>query len=80
VGFEVLTAMVMMSSTFWDIMPYSPSKVNSIFGGICSLQLQDQIISQERSQHEEGSKHGSFLLHLFIDFENGGDKFLRNVG
>jgi hypothetical protein len=28
VGFEVLTAVVMKSSIFWDIMPRSPLKVN----------------------------------------------------
>jgi hypothetical protein len=28
VGFEVLTAVVMKSSIFWDVMPCSPLKVN----------------------------------------------------
>jgi hypothetical protein len=32
VGFEVLTAVVMNSSVFWDIMPCSPLKVNRRFG------------------------------------------------
>jgi hypothetical protein len=28
VRFEVLTAVIMKSTIFWDIMPYSPLKVN----------------------------------------------------
>jgi hypothetical protein len=40
VGFEVLTPVVMKSSTFWDITPCSPLKVKVHFGGICRLQLQ----------------------------------------
>jgi hypothetical protein len=27
-GFEVLSVLVMKNSIFWDITPYSPSKVN----------------------------------------------------
>jgi hypothetical protein len=34
-GFEVLTAVVMKSSVFWDIMPCSLLKVNQHFGGTC---------------------------------------------
>jgi hypothetical protein len=33
-GFEVLTAVVMKSTIFWDITPCSPLKVNQRFGGI----------------------------------------------
>jgi hypothetical protein len=33
VGFEILTAEVMESSIFWDIMSYSKLKVNRRFGG-----------------------------------------------
>jgi hypothetical protein len=32
VGFEVLTAVVMKSSIFWDVSPCSPLKVNRRFG------------------------------------------------
>jgi hypothetical protein len=39
-GFEVLTAIIMKSSVFWDITPYSPLKVNQIFGEIYRLHLQ----------------------------------------
>jgi hypothetical protein len=34
VGCEVLTALIMKSSVFWDIMPCTPLKVNWLFGGI----------------------------------------------
>jgi hypothetical protein len=30
-GFEVLTAVAMKSSTFWDIMPYTPPKIDEHF-------------------------------------------------
>jgi hypothetical protein len=30
VGFEVLTAVVMKSTVFWNIMPYSPLNVNEV--------------------------------------------------
>jgi hypothetical protein len=33
VGFEVLTAVVMKNTIFWDITPCSPLKVNRRFGG-----------------------------------------------
>jgi hypothetical protein len=38
VRFEVITAVVMKSTIFWDITPYSPLKVNRRFGGTCRLQ------------------------------------------
>jgi hypothetical protein len=36
-GFEVLTAVIMQSSVFWDITPCNPLKVNRCFGGISRL-------------------------------------------
>jgi hypothetical protein len=39
-GFEVVTAVVMKSSIFWDITPYSPLKVSHRFGGIFRLHIQ----------------------------------------
>jgi hypothetical protein len=35
IGIEVLTAVVMKSSIFWDITPCSTSKAGRRFGGIC---------------------------------------------
>jgi hypothetical protein len=52
VGSEVPTAVVMISSIFWDITPCSPSKVSRRFGGTCRLHLQGRIISQGRNQRE----------------------------
>jgi hypothetical protein len=49
-SFEVLTAVVVKGSVFWDITPYTPLKVNRRFGGIRRLQLHDQRISQTRNQ------------------------------
>jgi hypothetical protein len=45
--FEVLTAVDMKSSSFWDITLCSPLKVNHRFGGICSL------LSSERMLHKD---------------------------
>jgi hypothetical protein len=42
VGFEVLTAVVIKSSIFWDIAAYSPLKIYQRFGGTCRLYLQDR--------------------------------------
>jgi hypothetical protein len=63
-GFEVLTAVVMKSSIFWDITPYVPFKINRHFGGTCSFHRQGRRISQARNQHEEDSKQSS--LHGVI--------------
>jgi hypothetical protein len=51
-GFEVLTAVVMKSSIFWDITMCSPLKVNRRFGRICRLHLEGRRIGQTRNQHE----------------------------
>jgi hypothetical protein len=40
VGFEVLTAVVMKSTIFWDITPCSPLSVNQRFGVTYYLHLQ----------------------------------------
>jgi hypothetical protein len=44
-GFEVLTAVVMKSTIFWDIMRYSPLRANTCFRGTYRLHLQDRKIS-----------------------------------
>jgi hypothetical protein len=43
----------------WNIMPYSPLKVNRRFGGTCRLQLQGPRISNARNQREAGSRQSS---------------------
>jgi hypothetical protein len=39
VGFVVLTEVVMKSTIFWGITPYSPLSVNRHFGGTYRLHL-----------------------------------------
>jgi hypothetical protein len=68
VGFEVLTAVVMKISIFWDITPCSPLKVNRRFGETYRLHLQGRRVSQKRNQSEAGSK------------QIRGEIFLRNFG
>jgi hypothetical protein len=81
---EVLTAVVMKSSIFWDIKLCSPLKYNRRFGGTCRLLPQSIRITQgTRNQHKskwQAEIHVGFLLALFIDPEDGGDIFLQNVG
>jgi hypothetical protein len=84
VGFEILTAVVMKSTIFWDITPCSPLSVNRRFGGTYRLHLQGRKnISPARNQHESKCHLLTrwFLLSLyFFDPEDGGDLFLRNFG
>jgi hypothetical protein len=49
-GSEVLSAVVMKSSVFWDTTPSSPLNVNRCFGGTNRLHLQDRRISQSESR------------------------------
>jgi hypothetical protein len=50
VGLEVLKAVVMKNSIFWDVKLCGPLKVNGSFGGTCRLHLQCRSISQVRNQ------------------------------
>jgi hypothetical protein len=50
VGFEVLTAVVMKSSIFWDTTPRSPLKVNRRFGETCRLRPQDRRSSRATAE------------------------------
>jgi hypothetical protein len=67
VEFNVLTAVVMKSTVFWDMTPCSPLKVNRRFGGTYLRALLATCFQ------------AGMLLGLFFDPENG-DMFLRNVG
>jgi hypothetical protein len=44
-GFDVLTAVEVKNSVFYDMTPHIPVKHNGHFGGKCDLQLQGQIVS-----------------------------------
>jgi hypothetical protein len=52
VGFEVLTAVIMMSSIFWDITLCSPLKANERFGGTYRFKLHGRKINQARNHYE----------------------------
>jgi hypothetical protein len=81
VRFEVLTAVVMKSTLFWDITPCSPVHVNRRFGETYRLHIQGRRISRARNQRKSRRFfHAGILLRLFFDPEDGGDIFLRNVG
>jgi hypothetical protein len=59
VGFEVLTAVVVTSTIFWDITPCSPFSVNRCFGRIYRLHLHG------RKNLLATCFHAGFLLYLF---------------
>jgi hypothetical protein len=46
----------MTSFMVWDITPFSPMKVNRLFGGTCRLCLQGRNMTHARNQHEASSK------------------------
>jgi hypothetical protein len=58
---EVLTAMVMKSSIFWDITPCSPLKINRSFEGKCRLHLQISRISDGRNEGAAVSKQNQYI-------------------
>jgi hypothetical protein len=70
VGTEILTAMVMKSSAYWDITPCSSVIVNQRFGGTYHLHFQS----------EKALLDALRFLGLLFDPEDVGDMFLRNVG
>jgi hypothetical protein len=88
--FQVLTAVVVKNSVFWDITPCSLLKVSRRFGRTYGFHLQNWRVSQARNRHEADSKqmlinsccllYAVFLLGLLFNTEDGGDMFLRNVG
>jgi hypothetical protein len=78
--FEVLTAMTMQISIFFDITPYSPLKVNRRFGVTCLLHLQRRRIRQGRNQLEMSVdfqrttwRYVSEDRTLHIDFDRVGE-------
>jgi hypothetical protein len=78
VGFEVLTPVVRKSTVFWD-MSSSPLKVNRCFEGTYHLHLPESKNKVSKKQRES-KWHAKMSQSLFLDSENGGGMFLRNVG
>jgi hypothetical protein len=56
IGFEVLPAVVMKKSIFWDITPCSPLKVSPCFGGKCAPYLHTDILLSLFFAPEEGGQ------------------------
>jgi hypothetical protein len=78
VRFEVLTAVIMKGSIFWDITPCSPLKVNRCFGGTYYFLKMEAVCSSETSidfQRLAICFYSGILLGLFFGPEDGGDIF-----
>jgi hypothetical protein len=69
VGFEVVTAVVMKCSIFWNITPYSPLKANQHFGEKYSLHLQSWI-NLTRKKAEAGSKQNCSALKIEVTYSS----------
>jgi hypothetical protein len=74
---EVLTAVILKSSVFWDITPCIPLKVNRRFGRMSprSTWLKSKP-KQQTSMKQAASKalrHADLLLSLLFNPEHGGD-------
>jgi hypothetical protein len=65
VEFEVLTAVVMKSTIFWDITQCSPLRVKRRFGGTYRLQLQGRKISRARNQRESRWRAEQSVMQFF---------------
>jgi hypothetical protein len=68
VGFEILTAVIMKNSVFWNITPCSPLKVNRRFGGTCRLSIQCLKIIQARNRRKRRWKASTILLKHRLTF------------
>jgi hypothetical protein len=66
VGFEVLIAVVVESSVFWDIALCSLLKVNQRFIGTSRLHFQGRRIIQARHQCESHSKQSNWLAKISL--------------
>jgi hypothetical protein len=58
--FEVLTVVIMKSTIFWDVMPYSKLEVHKWFGEIYCLHLKDQRVNQ--ASNKQAASSLNFLL------------------
>jgi hypothetical protein len=77
VGFvesEILTAVIMKSTIFWDITPWSSLKANRCFRMKCRLHLQG------RTSMKQVASNVLLATRPTCDHEDRRDIFLRNVG
>jgi hypothetical protein len=65
-GFGVLTAVVMKSSIFWDIIQYSPLKANQRFGGKYLLHLQDRRINKRKASGKQRAECCGWYFSNFV--------------
>jgi hypothetical protein len=79
VGFEILTAMVMQSTIFRDIMSCSPLKVNRRYEGTYRPNLHGRRINRA-GYLLVTCFHASVSFALFLDPEDVSNIFLRNFG
>jgi hypothetical protein len=65
----------MKSIIFWDMTPCSPLSFNRRFGGTYRLHFQGR-----RNWFSKPARNQVASRTYFFDPEDGGEKFLRNVG
>jgi hypothetical protein len=70
-GSEVLTLLTMNNSIFWAVTPCRQVGCHQYFVGTFCLRLQGRRVSQADLLF-------SGFLHLLLDHEDGGSKFVRN--
>jgi hypothetical protein len=66
VGFEVFTAVIMKSISFWDITPCSPLSVNRRFGGTASIFRVEEISSASKQAASRIMRHGVISQNLIV--------------
>jgi hypothetical protein len=73
---------LLKDSFFWNILRCSLVKVNRLFGRKYLLHLQCQRVNRAISdrQQAELNVHYFYLHGVLIDYEDGGDMFLLDVG
>jgi hypothetical protein len=85
VSSEILTAVVMKRSIFWDITPCSPLKVNRSYEGTCHLDVQVEEWTKEATSVKQlYLLHADLFLGLFFQrsedfFQFSGLIFFRSI-
>jgi hypothetical protein len=77
-GFEILTAVTMMISLPWNLMPCSSVKVNRCFG--MKISPPSSGLKNKPSKNPPRTLQQAVLVWHFFDPEDGGDMLPRNVG